>query len=275
MPGNLTFKDLVFTNSLCLRNCSIDGLNILNCHFYDNGTNAGANIDISPTSLVDKYGRDVIDEETASTVWHWSSVIPHVSNITIDNNVIDNASKVDDYTIPNSKGKNPDSTTAIYVSSVNNLEITNNLIMDTAFNGIQVAGKQGSYSTGRIGILNNTVYHSGSRGIRVSALKNAELFMHSNSLRDDNRAPEELDNEEHVKVSGCTDTEYTWLLSTKNGGQGYNTYRIDMEHEQTHLSVGDGITLESDKSTKWTDDKKDEIIADVIAALPVYNGEVV
>jgi hypothetical protein len=57
--------------------------------------------------------------------------------------------------------------------------------------------------------------------------------------------------------------------------QGYNTYRIDMEHEQTHLSVGNGITLDGDKSTKWTDDKKDEVIADVIAALPVYNGEVV
>ena len=232
MPSNLTFKDLTLTDSICLRNCAMDGLNILNCDFQK-----GASIQLSPVSLVDKYGRDTT--KTAKTVWHWPSVKPHIRNVIIDGNLVRDAT-VD---------ASDTGTTAILVSSVNNIQITNNEIKNAPFNGIQVNGQSGSFSTGRIGIMNNMVRSSGSRSIRVAALKNAELFMHSNDLRYANQI--ETENEEYIKVSGCENTEYTWSLSSTSGS---NSYRDDSGLRK--ISIGDGITLsDSSNMVAWVAEK--------------------
>jgi hypothetical protein len=278
MPSNLTFKDLVFTNSLCLRNCSIDGLKVLDCRFYDDNDNntphLGANINIQPTRLDDKFGRDEAPGTTA--ISHWPAAQPYVNNILISGNTIDYASIVDDYTQPTNKGKNPDSTSAIYVGAASNVEVSNNLITDAAFNGIQVNGKDVHHPSGTIAILNNKVKRSGSRGIRISHLKDAQVFVYENRLMDDNNAPQELINEEHIKVSSCENTEYTWRLSSTSGPNGYREQESDNYH---YLTVGDGILIDKEINTEWTDDKKAEVIAEavaeVMASLPVYNGGVV
>lgn len=252
MPSNLTIKDLTLTDSIRLRNCTIDGLNFLNC------TVTKGNIQLSPDSLKDsQYGTDVTSNTTAATVWHWPASKPLIRNVIIDNCILANAST-------DSK------TSAIIVSCVDNLAVTNNEIKYAAYNAIQVNGQSEYYSTGRIAILNNIIRWSGSRSIRIASLKNAELFMYENRLHNANQTDA---NDEYVKVSDCKNTTYTWMLSKTSGPNYYRDVNEGIESKV--LSVGDGITLEDDVNTEWTDDKKAEVIADVIAALPVYNGEVV
>lgn len=250
LPGGLTLKDINLSNSICLRNCTMDGLNILDCHFA-----SGTNINIYPNVYSDKFGQD------SDTSTYTNNAGTFVSNVIIKGNTIEDASVSEDDT----------NTTAIRIFSVNNVEINSNIINKAAFNGVQVNSKSGSNSTGKIGISSNTIKNTGSRSIRISNLKNAKLFVCSNNLYDANLV--ETDNEEQIKVSDCYNTTYSWSMTSAGGGS--NSYRKDGKVVIKKLTVGKGITLEKDVNTEWNDDKKAEVVADVIAALPVYNGEVV
>lgn len=222
MPGDLTFKGFTLTNSLCLRNCAIDGLNILNCNF-----NQKSSIQLAPDSLVDKYGRDTT--KTSTTVWHWGSVKHHIRNVVIDGNIIRGAAT----------DASDTTTTAIRISCVNNLQITNNEIKEAAHCGVLINGQSGYNSTGRIVILKNIIRKSGAESIRLAAVNDALVFVHSNDLRYANQTKSSASC---VYVSDCEDTEFTWALSSTSG---QNSYRDDSGLRK--ISVGDGIALEKVK----------------------------
>lgn len=224
LPGRLTLKNLNLSNSVCLRNCTLDGLNILDCYFA-----AGANILINPNTYTDKFGRDT--DSTSSTVSYTNNAATYVSNVVIRGNTIEDASE----------SANDTKTRAICVYSVNNVTIHNNTINKSPHDGIQIRSISESYSTGKIGIVDNVIKNTGCSSIHLINIRNANVFVCSNELHDANLIEPSLENLIHVTNSyGST---YTWKMAET--GSGSNSYRENKKVVIQKLTVGDGIMLDN------------------------------
>lgn len=239
VASNLTIKNITFTEPLSLRNCVIDGLNIVNNTFWGED-NTGSYIILSPDSFTDIYGRDTdIDKEnndkhtTATTVWHSDIAKPQIKNIKIEENTIKHAQK---------QGTT-NKTTAILVQCVNGAEITNNIIDYADFNGIQLTGVNNHFSTGKILISGNEIKKSGSRGIRVNAVNNGKLTVCDNDLKYGNQ--NEVSNKEQIKISNCKNTSIAWQYSTTSGQNQYWDENGSYKLSPTGTTPQQKITIEN------------------------------
>ncbi len=220
LPKGLTLKDLTVSRGVSLRNAVVDNLSVINCHI------TSGSICIAPNRYKDQFGSD---EHTQTNEQHRSNIaLPPVKNLLIRDCVIDDASHA---TIGWLKS-------AIYVQCVNNATIENNTINRAEFNGIQVTNSSGSATTGKIAISGNTINYSGSRSIRVSNLRDANLWVVSNKLFNANKLEK---NDEYIKVSGCEYTSYFWNMEKSD------THHTHNRHEGIVISVGNGISVQSAK----------------------------
>lgn len=208
LPGNLTIKyvssksgsalttaDMCITDNVCLRNCVIDGLHIENCYFTHGG------IQLNPDSFKDYYGADTAS--IADTVWHRQWAKPLISNVIIKGNRFGAA------------GDSGTEASAVNARCVNNIEVSSNYIDYTPYGGILVHGQSNHFSTGRIGIIDNVVRNGGVQGIHVANLIDAELFVHTNRLFNQDEV-----REASILASNCVNTKYVF---DANGG-GLNKY---------------------------------------------------
>lgn len=208
LPGNLTIKsssansgnklttvDMCITDNVCLRNCVIDGLHIENCYFTHGG------IQLNPDSFKDYYGADTAS--IADTVWHRQWAKPLISNVVIKGNRFGEA------------GDYGTEASAVNARCVNNLDVRSNYIDYTPFGGVIVHGQSDYFSTGRIGIIDNVVRNGGVQGIHVADLRDAELFVHTNRLFN-----QEEVRKASILISDCVNTKYAFA----EYGGSYNKY---------------------------------------------------
>lgn len=221
MPKNLTFKNITFTDSFCVRNCDIAGLAVHNCVFSE-----GACFNLVPNRISDQHGND--GSATMGIVLHYATRRAHDAVI-----------KGCHFVNANTTAE----TTAIYAESIDGITIHNNTVDAAAWNGVQVAGKlqvnrYDAASTGRIAITNNTIRNTGSHSMRLNKFENANIYLVSNKLHSANQTE---NNIEPIKITGFdSTTKITTTNRTSAVTKESNTY------EGAIISADNGITISQD-----------------------------
>ena len=268
VSNNLVLKGLNFERSFSLRNCNMTGLIIQDCTF---GT--GANIQLVPNLSNDQYGNDGSGS---------LEIIPTYA-----------LRKVKDIIISGCKFANADKSItseiscAIYAKTVENVTVYNNTIENAAANGIQITGSSGykklkttgnilyidGYTTGKIDITNNNIKKSGSRGIRLSYMKDAYISVESNQLAQTDQS-EETPNPEKIKLSHFY-PETTIRRWNDNYCDNIKIILDDgiSETDQQYTKINEQIKDFSSEVETIIENKYEDIYTYIVANLPRYTGE--
>lgn len=218
MPGDLTIEGLTLTKSFSLRNASIDGLNIVNCHITSGGIN------FVPNSFVDQFGKD----GTASTANRFSFQKTEIKNILIKKCTIDYVNKDKD----KSRESNSWTNHAIYFQSGENITIQSNTINEASSNGMQLTRLDATRPLrGHIRISNNTINKSTESAIRVAGIVDGLLTVVNNKLYNCSVSG---GVDSYIYVTACTNTS---CIFRRREADGYNSY------EGNRIVEGDGILL--------------------------------
>lgn len=211
LPKNLTVKDLIFTDSFCLRNAGVDGLKIIKCSF-NNGC-----IEITPNNFSNKYGKD----GSGSTATRYEGQSVTVKNVLIRECVFKNAAAAA-------------GDSAIYIQGPENLTIHKNTIENAGYNGIQIVSVRDRKPTGKIRITTNTVRNTGSTAIVVKNLQDAVVSIIDNKIYNCGAKKDRC-----IVLADCKNTRY---LFERTDGWGDNLY------EEAIIAVGNGIVVENMQS---------------------------
>ena len=239
MPAGLTFKNIAFTDSFCLRNCGVDRLSIIGCTFTE-----GAYVAIEPNSMSDIYGAD----RTAAsfnfmTRRTYARIIP--KDFTIRDCTFEGTTGTE---------QSEDGDAAIKVRGVDGIVIYRNIINKASFSGVTVGGiskaECGIYSTGRISITNNTISNTNQRCINMFDIKDGVVTVAANLLQNANIMHSHPDQ---IIVQNCIDSSFAWTgkPDSDSACNYYITEEINAEtgaNIKKKLYVGDGITLANCKN---------------------------
>ena len=226
LPGGLTIQDITLTNSISLRNATIDGLSIIGCHIT--GANKGG-IHIIPSQYKDIYGKD----GAASTQTRFGFQTLIVKNLLIRDCIIDGAENTQEGTTFNYANN------AIYIQGSENVTIDNNTINKAAHNGIQMVQVRETPIAGKVVISRNKISDTGSASINVNQLVDGYLGIISNKLFICGQV-----EGHYISVSNCTNCK-TYFKRTDTYGDNY--------YEGSIISVGNGISVTNTKSYVTSD----------------------
>lgn len=259
MPKGLTIRNITFTDSFCLRNCSIDDLTIENCNFT-----AGAFINIDPNHFKDYYGNDYSNPNNLNLEYR-----PQYATLYPKNLIIRDCTFAGEPVVQNS---NPNATqSVIRVIGYDGIVIYRNFIngvnmerpsdadlkenpdhsyiaydLNRFYNGIQVNGNVNAKANlnvrcrGKIFINNNVIRNTASRSIRINGLEDAEVCVLGNTLEFANMQLNQRDNIDVIKASSALNTTFNWGIA--NSPIFIQSTYQDMEFDKAYISLNNRIT---------------------------------
>ncbi len=205
LSRNLTITNIKFTDDIQVRNCTIAGLSIKDCHFTGE---ARININVCSFSAAFKTHINAKDGDMVKfgydDIATNSGITNSAININIENNTFEG---VHDSIL--------DETTVIYLASVNGATVKNNIINSAEFNGIQITSGGDYNSKGDILVEGNTIKNTGSRSMRFSYFEDsAKLIVKNNILSNANTLET---NSEVIKSSGMGGATIVYEGNIYNG----------------------------------------------------------